>query len=74
MRLRPEPYLIYWKVRNIGLEAERRDCIRGQIRMTNNTHQKEKTDFFGPHFVECYLVKNGVCVARNKIHVPIGNI
>ncbi len=70
----PEPYLIYWKVRNIGSEAERRDCIRGQICMTNNTHQKEKTDFFGPHFVECYLVKNGVCVARNKIHVPIGNL
>lgn len=69
----PPPYSIYWKVRNIGHEAEKRDCIRGQIKLTDNAHQKEKTDFYGPHYVECYLVKNGVCVARSRIDVPISN-
>ena len=70
----PEPYSIYWKVRNVGHVAEERDNIRGQIKKTDSMHQKEHTDFQGPHFVECYLVKNGVCVAKDRIDVPIGTI
>lgn len=68
----PKPYDIYWKVRNVGSEAERRNCIRGQIKKTNLQTQREHTDFRGSHFVECYLVKNNVCVARAHIDVPIG--
>ena len=67
----PAPYSIYWKVRNVGAEARSRNMIRGQIRKTDNSHQKEHTDFYGPHYVECFLVKNGVCVARARIDVPI---
>lgn len=67
----PAPYSIYWKIRNVGEEAKKRNMIRGEIRCTNNTHQKEHTDFCGPHFVECYLVKNNVCVAKARIDVPI---
>lgn len=67
----PEPKLIYWKVRNVGEEAIKRNMIRGEIRCTNNCHHKEHTDFSGPHFVECYLVKNGICVAKDRIFVPI---
>lgn len=70
----PEPYSIYWKVRNVGNVAEKRDCIRGQIKKTDSIHQKEHTDFQGAHYVECYLVKNSVCVARDRIDVPIGNV
>ncbi|AQS60262.1 nucleotide-binding domain-containing protein [Desulforamulus ferrireducens] len=69
----PEPYDIYWKVKNEGEVAIQKDCIRGQVIRTNNKHQKERTDFKGPHYVECYLVKNNVCVARARINVPIGN-
>ena len=29
------------------------------------------TDFYGPHFVECFLVKRGIFVARARIDVPI---
>lgn len=68
----PKPYDIYWKVRNVGFEAERRNCIRGQIKKTNLQTQREHTDFRGDHFVECYLVKNNACVARAHINVPIG--
>lgn len=67
----PEPYSIYWKVRNVGFVAEEKNMIRGQIIKGEKNHI-EPTSFYGPHFVECYLVKNGVCVARNKIEVPIG--
>ena len=70
----PRPCSIYWKVRNVGELAESRDCIRGQIKKTDNEHQNEHTNFYGPHFVECYIIKNGVCVARDRIDVPIGQI
>lgn len=69
----PTPYDIYWKVRNVGDEAIRRNMIRGQIEKTNRKERFEHTDFAGAHFVECYLVKNGVCVAKDHINVPIGN-
>lgn len=70
----PEPYKVYWKVRNVGPEAIRRNMIRGNIAYERGTHHKEKTDFVGAHYVECYLIKNNVCVARDKIDVPIGDL
>lgn len=69
----PKPYDIYWKVRNVGAVAEEKDQIRGQINKTNLDYQREKTSFRGSHFVECYIIKNQVCVARARIDVPIGN-
>ena len=65
-----KPYDIYWKVRNVGSEAIKRSCIRGQIIKGTET-QNETANFFGPHYVECFIVKNGICVARDKIIVNI---
>ena len=69
----PEPYSVYWKVKNVGNKAIERNDIRGQILKTNKRKHSEKTRFFGPHYVECYLIKNNVCVARDRISVPIGD-
>jgi hypothetical protein len=69
----PEPYSIYWKVRNVGAVAERRNCIRGQIVKTDFKKHNEHTDFYGTHFVECYIIRNGICIARDRIDVPIDN-
>lgn len=69
----PRPYDIYWKVRNVGPVAIQKKMIRGQIIKTNSGTHSERTSFQGPHYVECYIVKNGVCVARDKIDVPIGS-
>lgn len=67
-----KPYEIYWKVLNRGIEAQRKDCIRGQIEKDKGLQQKfEHSDFKGDHIVECYCVKNGVVVAKDRIHVPI---
>lgn len=67
-----EPYDIYWKVLNRGAEAQKRDCIRGQIvRDTGSLRKSEETNFQGNHIVECYCVKDGVVVAKSRIHVPI---
>ncbi|WP_031517737.1 nucleotide-binding domain-containing protein [Desulfofalx alkaliphila] len=68
----PPPYKVFWKVRNIGDVAEQKNCIRGQIVEDKGKNtKKEETSFRGPHFVECYIVRYGVCVARSRIDVPI---
>lgn len=69
-----QPYDLRWKVLNRGPEAERRDAIRGQIvESTRPGTRVEHSDFKGEHVVECYVVKDGVVVARDRIGVPISN-
>lgn len=63
----------YWKVRNVGSEAVRRNCERGQIYKGTN-RKRETADFRGSHFVECYAVHSGVVIAKAKIDVPIDPI
>lgn len=68
-------YKVLWKVRNVGPEARRRKCLRGEIYKPNRAENKrhESSNFYGPHYVECYIVKNDVVVARDRIDVPIQN-
>ncbi|MBO1044615.1 MAG: hypothetical protein HEQ14_19160 [Aphanizomenon flos-aquae CP01] len=68
----PKPFQVKWKVRNVGEEAIKRNQIRGQILNDGGNHEKiESSDFHGAHFVECYIIKNNICVARDRINVPI---
>lgn len=69
----PKEYAILWKVRNRGAEAKSRRMLRGEITFDQDGgHERlEKTDFPGDHYVEAYAVKDGVCVARERIIVPI---
>lgn len=68
----PQPYDVRWKVLNRGPEAERRKNLRGEIIESSSKNQRrEVTTFRGEHFVECYLIMNGVVVARDSIDVPI---
>ena len=62
---------VLWKVRNVGKVAEKKNCIRGQIKERTN-EIIEPTSFEGIHFIECYLIKNGVCVAIGHVDIPIG--
>lgn len=66
----PGNYEILWKVLNRGEEAFRRKCTRGSIN-TGGKEIVERTDFHGDHIVECYIAKEGVIVAKDRIHVPI---
>lgn len=68
----PNPDAIWWKVRNVGEIAERKNDIRGQIEKKWWNYKTENTLFGGPHFVECYVIKNGECVAMKRISVHIG--
>ncbi|WP_309141900.1 nucleotide-binding domain-containing protein [Streptomyces griseicoloratus] len=48
--------------------------MRGQILDSSKRGVRiEHSDFKGEHVVECYVVKDGVVVARDRIDVPIGN-
>lgn len=67
----PTPYEVWWKVKNVGPEAQRRNDIRGQILKRGNEIE-ETAKFYGNHYIECYIVKDGCCVARKRILVPIG--
>lgn len=67
----PSPYKILWKVKNVGPEAERQNQIRGQIEDRGKSIV-EHSNFFGNHYIECYIIKNDVCVARQRIDIPIG--
>ena len=68
----PQPFDIYWKVLNRGTQAKKQDCIRGLIEKGGQTWRiDERTAFVGPHYVECYIVKGGVCVAMDRQEVNI---
>ncbi len=67
-----EPFEVYWKVLNIGSEAEKRNMVRGQIvKDEGRAVRKETSTFKGEHIVDAYIVKNGFVVARDTIPVNI---
>lgn len=67
-----EPYNIFWKVKNDGVYAEKNNCIRGQLFIAKDkVINHETSNFAGNHYVECYIIKNGVCIAKDHIDVPI---
>lgn len=71
----PEPYKVLWKVRNHGTEAARvPGGLRGQIRVggnkDRNTHT-ESTLYRGCHYVEAYVIRDGVVVASDHHTVTI---
>lgn len=68
----PKPYDVYWQVVNTGEEAKNAFMgLRGGIFHAKTLGkggliQKEHSEFTGLHWMECFIVKNGVCVARSS--------
>jgi hypothetical protein len=67
----PAPYDVYWKVRNGGSEAARANCLRGEITHTNSHNKSEPTAYAGYHYVEVYIVRSGVVVAKDRQEVIV---
>lgn len=70
----PRPFDVFWQIVNTGSEAERAHGLRGEIIRSKTAGvggltQKEGTLYTGTHWVECFIVKNGVCVARSGEYV-----
>lgn len=69
----PGNYEIKWKIKNTGQEATSLRALRGEIVDDAGTQTRyERTLYRGSHYVECYIIKEGVCVAKDYIDVPIG--
>lgn len=67
----PGNYKIWWKVKNQGEEARVKNDLRGEIYMECGNTRKEHTKYYGTHYVECYLIINNICVAKDRIFVKI---
>ncbi len=72
------PFDVYWQVVNTGEEASRAACLRGEIEKASSAGKgglvrNERTLYTGDHWVECFIIKSGECVARSgKFYVNIG--
>jgi hypothetical protein len=63
----PQPHNIYWKIKNTGAEATAAGCLRGEIAADGGERRRvESTAYRGTHYVECYVVKDGRCIAKDR--------
>lgn len=67
----PGPFDVYWQVVNTGEDAERAHGLRGQLfkserKGAGGLQQPENTLYEGRHWIECFLVRNGQCLARSR--------
>lgn len=63
------PYKVKWQVTNTGLEAAHNNCLRGDFYNSENPDintRIESTRYSGIHYVQCFILKNGKCVAKSK--------
>lgn len=70
-------YQVFWQVVNTGQHAESVGDGRGNIFPSNNSNPAvhwEKSLYTGKHSIECFIVKDGICVARSgRFYVNIYN-
>ncbi len=72
-----KPFSVFWQVVNTGEDARNANNLRGQIFAAEiwgagGLRHTEDTQYTGTHWVECFIVKDNVCVARsNEIFVNI---
>ena len=69
----PQPFNVLWKVRNRGPEAANVDDLRGRIQVgePGSLIHREAAKYRGQHYVEAYVVKNGIVVASDHHEVHI---
>jgi len=64
-----KPYQVYWQIVNTGAEARRNECLRGEFKQgaagVGGLKWSESTAYTGMHWVECFVVKNSILVARS---------
>ncbi len=65
------PFDVYWQVVNTGHDAQSKNGLRGAIIQSKTAGvggliQKEFSQYTGSHWIQCYIVKNDVCVAKSN--------
>lgn len=61
----PPPHEVYWQVVNTGPEARRAGDLRGGFTRASRVHT-ETTRYRGIHWIQCFLVKDGRCIAKSS--------
>lgn len=59
---------IYWQVVNTGEEARENNCLRGKFETSDifTYGRHEKTAYTGTHWVQAFVVNDGMCIAKSK--------
>ena len=60
------PYKIYWQVVNTGQEALVENGLRGGFYEDEDHMRTESTRYKGVHWVQCFVIKEEICVAVSK--------
>lgn len=76
-------YEVFWQVVNTGKHAARENGLRGGFFQSTSRDESPSTDplinwerslYTGKHWIECFIVKDGVCVGRSgRFYVNIRN-
>lgn len=64
----PNPYFVKWQVVNTGKEAKEANQLRGDFyesEESNTNVRWEKTSFKGTHWIEAFIIQEGICVAKS---------
>jgi len=75
----PKPFEVRWQVVNTGEHASSiTGGLRGQITQpqdaSNPLYQRERTEYTGKHWIECYIIKKGICVSRSgPFYIRVAN-
>ena len=65
------PYDVKWQVVNTGDHARNEKCLRGGFEYSNirRNIRREYTEYTGSHYVQCFIIKKGQCIAKSNIFV-----
>ncbi len=65
------PYTVKWQITNTGEEARQAECLRGNFENSDDgkNTKHETTSYTGSHSVQCFIVKNGICVAKSNPYI-----
>jgi len=76
-------YEVYWQVVNTGKHAKKESGLRGEFfkaklpdgaESSNPLVNWEFSSYTGKHWIECFIVKDGICVGRSgRFYVNIKN-
>ena len=70
-------YRVFWQVVNTGRHAQSVGGGRGDVFESDDSNpliRWERSEYTGKHWIECFIVQDGICVARSgRFYVNINN-
>jgi hypothetical protein len=71
----PRPFRVFWQVVNTGAAAKAAQQLRGNFEEVTLEEgglvKKESTLYTGSHSIQCFIVKNGSCLAKTDPFIVV---